>query len=398
MKKDRIWKAGLAVVFSLTLALAGCGGGGGGDTAAANPDTDGDGIPNAVDAFPNDATKFVNNVTVLLAGLSAGGGGFTTATAVNTGGAVVGFSEVTAAPTGVKAVRWTVSAVDGSAGPAVTLNPISVGGTYSAAYGVNTAGITVGESESGAGGTIVAAFWPASAVSGATATALPAGTFPGPSSAYGINSLATPQIVGEATNAGGVLRAVLWNGTTGAPVDLGSLAGATGASSAYAINDNGIVVGESETATGVTHAVAWLVSGGTKSLGPVDLGVITVADTRSIAFGVDSNGLVVGESEAQDGTVHAGLWTLNPATLVPSVKKDLGANGTAYAINDSSRIAGRLGTTDLATVWDTRNTALPNGAVAETTLSQGLGMNNGNLVVGLSATATGARAFVAIPR
>ena len=397
MKKDRMLKLGLAVVFSLTLATAGCGGGGGGgDAAAANPDTDGDGIPNAVDAFPNDPTKFVNNVTVLLAGLSAGGAGFTAATAVNTGGSVVGFSEVTAAPAGVKAVRWTVSAVDGSASPAATLNPISAGGTYSAAYGVSTAGITVGESESGAGGSIVAAFWPASAVSGATA--LPAGTFPGPSSAYGINSLATPQIVGEATNAGGVLRAVLWNGTTGTPVDLGSLAGATGASSAYAINDNGIVVGESETATGVTHAAAWLVSGGTKSLGPVDLGVITVADTRSIAFGVDSTGLVVGESEAQDGTVHAGLWTLNPATLVPSLKKDLGANATAYAINDSSRIAGQLGATDVATVWDTRNVALPNGAVVETTFSQGLGMNNGNVIVGTSGTATGARAFVAIPR
>jgi len=393
MKKDRMWKLGLAMAFSLALAMAGCGGGGGGgDTAAANPDTDGDGIPNAVDAFPTDPTKFVNNVTVLLAGLSAGG--FTAATAVNTAGAVVGFSEVTAAPAGVKAVRWTVSSVDGSASAAATLNPIS--GAYSAAYGVNTAGTVVGESESGAGGSIVAAFWPAG---GAAATALPAGSFPGPSCAYGANNAATPQIVGEATTAGGVLRAVLWNGTTGAPVDLGSLAGATGASSAYAINDNGIVVGESETATGVTHAAAWLVSGGAKTAGPVDLGIITVADTRSIAFGVDSTGRVVGESVAQDGTTHAGLWILNPATLAPATKTDLGANGTAYAINDSNRIAGRLGTTDLATVWDTRNAALPNGAVADAvTFSQALGINNGNMMVGTSGTVTGARAFVALPR
>lgn len=398
MKKDRIWKSGLAVAFSLTLAMAGCGGGGGGSVAV-NPDTDGDGIPDAIDAAPNDPARFVNNVTVLLAGLGTGGTGFTTATAINTGGSVVGFSEVTAAPAGVKAVRWEVTAATGAASAPVTLNP-PTGGTYSAAYGVSAAGLTVGEAENGAAGSIVAATWAANATTGAAATVLPASaTFPstGRSAAYGVNNLATPQIVGEATTAAGALKAVLWNGTTGAPVDLGLLTGGT-FSTAHAINDGGVVVGEADTATGATHAVAWRVNAdGTKAAGPVDLGIITVADVRSTAFGVDSAGRVVGESENAAGEVHAGMWTLD-ANLVATTKKDLGANASAYAINESGRIAGHLGTTDLATVWDVLNTTLPNSAVPETTLSQAFGMNNGNLVVGLSGTATGARAFVAVPK
>ena len=290
------------------------------------------------------------------------------------------------------AARWTVNATTGAASAPATLNP-PAGGTYSAALGVNTAGLTVGASESGAGGNIVAAFWPAGAASGAAATVLPAGGFPGPSSAYGVNNLTTPQIVGEATTTAGNHHAVLWNGTTGAPVDLGILPGGT-FSAAYAINDGGMVVGEAD-ASGVTHAVAWLVTtAGARTLGPVDLGIITVADVRSAAYGIDSSGRVVGESENAAGEIHAGMWTLNPATLVPTAKKDLGANAAAYAINEADRIAGRLGTTDVATVWDTRNTALPNRAVPETSFSQAFGINSGNLVVGLSGT----RAFVAVPK
>jgi len=395
MREFEIGKLGLAVAFSLTLAMAGCGGGG--DGVAVNPDTDGDGIPDTVDAAPNNAARFVDNVTVLLAGLSTGNAGFTTATAINTAGAVAGFSEVTAAPAGVKAVRWQVTAATGAASAPVTLNP-PTGGTYSAAYGVSAAGLTVGEAENGAAGSIVAATWPANAVTGTAATILPASaTFPatGRSAAYGVNTAS--QIVGEATTTAGALRAVVWNGATGAPVDLGILTGGT-FSTAHAINDGGVVVGEADTATGATHAVAWRVNAdGTKAAGPVDLGVITVADVRSSAYGIDSAGRVVGESENAAGVVHAGMWTLD-AALAPTTKKDLGANGSAYAINESGRIAGHLGTTDLATVWDVLNTALPNSAVPETTLSQAFGMNNGNLVVGLSGAATGARAFVAVPK
>src|SRR3990172_12409182 len=85
MKEYKLWKFGLMVALALTLALAGCGGGG----DAPNPDTDGDGIPNGVDALPNNPALFVDNVTVQLAGLTPAGGGFSSATAVNNAGKVV---------------------------------------------------------------------------------------------------------------------------------------------------------------------------------------------------------------------------------------------------------------------------------------------------------------------
>lgn len=388
-------------VLCLSLALAACsGGGGGGGAAAPAPapvvaaDVDLDGIPDAADAVPNDAAKFVNNVTVPLAGLVPAGGGFTTATAVNNGGNVVGYAETPAHE--LRAVRWLVSASDGSASAPTTLLPAAGGGTYSAAYAINNAGLAVGESEA-AGGVFVATAWDAAG----TPTVLAASvTFPvaGRSAAHGVNNRVKPQIVGEATTVGGTLRAVLWNGVAGAPVDLGILSGGT-FSSAVAISNDGLVVGEADTATGVTHAVAWRVnaSGGI-TLGPVDLGVITVADVRSIALGVDSAGRVVGESEDRAGVVHAGLWTLNEATLVPSAKTDLGANGSAAAINETNRIAGALGGAGQPTVWDARNTGLPNSAVPETVTAEVLGTNDGNLLVGMMATATGAGAFVAVPK
>jgi probable HAF family extracellular repeat protein len=390
---------GLAILC-LSLALGACSGGGGGGSAAAGTpvvaaaDTDHDGVPDTADAMPNDATRFVDNVTVPLAGLNASGGGFTTATAVNNGGSVVGYAENAASE--IRAVRWLVSASDGSASAPTPLPAVDGGGTYSAAYAVNDAGLAVGESEAGTG-VFVATAWD---IDG-TATALAASvSFPvaGRSAAHGANNRATPQIVGEASTVDGALRAVVWNGVAGAPVDLGILPGGT-FSSALAISNDGLVVGEADTATGVTHAAAWRVdANGAKTVGPVDLGIITVADVRSIALAVDSAGRVVGESEDRAGVVHAGLWTLDPTTLAPSAKSDLGADGSAAAINASNRIAGYLGSAAQASVWDTRNTGLPNSAVAETAASEAFGLNDGNLLVGMMATATGASAFVAVPK
>ena len=388
-------------VLCLSLTLAACsGGGGGGDAPAPGAvavvaaDLDHDGIPDSADALPNDAAHFVNNVTVPLAGLTPSGAGFTTATAISNGGHVVGYAENAAQD--IRAVRWQVSAADGSASAPAPLPPATGGGTYSAAYGINAAGLAVGESEA-ASGVFVATAWDLSATPTVLAgsAAFPAS---GRSAAHAVNNRVTPQIAGEATNADGALRAVLWNGLAAAPVDLGLLPGGT-FSSAVAINSEGLVVGEADTATGVAHAVAWRVdANGVKTAGPVDLGVITVADVRSIALGVDATGRVVGESEDRAGVVHAGLWTLDPATLAPAGKLDLGAPGGASAINDANRIGGQLGAGGQPTVWDTRNPGLPNSAVPETVSAAVQGLNDRNLLVGMMPGASGATAFVAVPK
>lgn len=390
-------RSGLAIVC-LSLALGACSGGGGGGAPAATvvvaADIDRDGVPDAADAMPNDPAHFVNNVTVPLAGLTAAGSGFTTATAVNNGGSVVGYSENASGE--VQAVRWSVNATDGSVSAPTPLVGVAGGNTYSAAYAINHAGLAVGESAA-ASGVFVATVWNAAGTASALAASV---SFPvaGRSAAHGVNNRATPQIVGEATNVDGALRAVLWHGVAGAPVDLGILAGGT-FSSALAISNDGLVVGEADTASGATHAVAWRVdASGVKTAGPVDLGLITVADVRSMALGVDSSGRVVGESEDNTGVVHAGLWTLNASTLAPTAKTDLGAVGSAAAINEVNRIAGYLGSAVRAIVWDTRNTALADSAAPGTTAAEAFGVNDGNLLVGMVATAGGADAFVAVPK
>jgi probable HAF family extracellular repeat protein len=337
-----------------------------------------------VDAVPNDGTRFVNNVPVALTGL---GGGFSAATAINNSGKTVGYSENAAGE--IKAVRWTVSVTGGVVSKPITTLAPPAGNTYSAAYGINTAGVTVGESEDVT--TIRAAMWPAA--DGAAATFLSLTGAAAPAAAYGINNIGTGQIAGEAM-IGGALHAVCWNTATAAPIDLGLLPGGT-FSSAYGINDGGVIVGEADVAGGAITAVAWRVSAaGVKTAGPVNLGVITNGDVASVAFDVDNKGRVVGESQTAAGVVHAAMWTL-AETLVPSARTDLGANGTAYAITDGTRIAGNLGTAEAATLWDTQNTKISDGAgPATTTVSQALGINAGNMVVGLHGT----QAFVAVPK
>ena len=360
-----------AALLALALFLAGCGGGGGSANNASGPDIDGDGIPNTADAFPSDATRFAAQTTVLLAGIT--GGTFSAAMAINNSNQVIGLAENSAAE--VKGVRWIVNTAGGTASPPVTLEPLT-GNTYSAAYGINDAGITVGESNNG--GETVAAFWPAG---GTSAAVLSLAGFAAPAAAYEINNAG--QVVGEVT-VGAVNRAVLWNGTAAVPADLGTLAGGT-YSAAYSINDSGLVVGEANNSTGQNRAVAWLVSPqGAITAGPVDLGTLD-GHVASFALGVDAAGRVVGESETAAGESRATLWTINPQTLAVTARTDLGSGG-AHAINGADRIAGYLGTPSLASVWDTRNLNLANNVQTGATFSQAFGLNDDNLVVGLSGT------------
>jgi probable HAF family extracellular repeat protein len=90
-------------------------------------------------------------------------------------------------------------------------------------------------------------------------------------------------------------------------LDLGTLGGDN--SEARDINDDRMIIGSSETATGETMAFIWHADFGMHPLG-------TLGGANSQAYGINSTGQIVGESEITTGEVHATLWTVSYATRV----------------------------------------------------------------------------------
>ena len=369
----------MAALMATALAVAGCGGGGSGGSGGAAGPTD----PNKV-VFDTSA-KTLDPLT---------GGTMSAAVAINAGGSIVGISGNAAQQ--VRAVKWSVSATDGSVAAATTLEPLA-GFNYSAAYGLNDSGFTVGESED-AGNTVVAASWAPGSV---TATRLPVLAAGKSSAAYSVS--VSGKIVGESVNSSDLIVPVYWSSSSTIPVALPTLSsGGTG--SAYCIIDNAngssVIVGESD-----DHAVRWKISTGGAVSSVEDLGTLT-GHTRSIAMGVNRSGVIVGESEDLAGVTHAVI--IKDKTLLGVVIPgfdviDLGidgANSGANAINDDSRIAGWTNDTSgssLTALWlaiaspvSTVNTSLSGSGGS----GLALGINANSYIVGVKAD----KGFVAVPK
>lgn len=379
MKQPRLFLTGLLVTGILT--LAGCGGNGGG-----GGNNDGGGV--VVDPTP------VTNTAFNLVNLTGLGGSFSAGVAINDGGLAVGFADD---GTSTKGAKWTVT----DAAPAATpLSPLG-GNTYSAAYGVNAAGVAVGESGTTVStidpitnaivttidGNTVAVVWSAADAQLLPATGLFAG---GTSAAYAISD--DGKVVGEAVNdAAGNTVAIVWPSTVTAPVILGNLPGGTFAS-AYFIGSDGRIIGEARNSAGQVQAVVWTpAAGGVFAAGqaPTPLAELT-GQLASVALGVEANGRIVGEAELPGNVVHGVIWNADG-----SVAADLGANTSLQAINSVDRLVGYAtpdATGTRAAIWngaslvDTKNVA-PAG-------SQAFGVNASSQIIG----SNGVQAFVAIPQ
>ena len=161
--------------------------------------------------------------------------------------------------------------------------------------------------------------------------------------------------------------------------DLGTLSGGD-YSSAFAINDSGVVVGTSNTSTSM-HAFSW-----TTSQGLQDLGTLPGTNASS-AFAINNQGQIVGSSGD-----HAALWS---GGSIQDLGILGGATSEAHGINNLGAIVGVSDTSSgpHAFLWQ-KGAMQDLGLLSGDTSSRADHINDNGTVVGASEGSGGVRAFV----
>jgi hypothetical protein len=391
----------LIACLGLVPALSGCGGGGGGDDPLPGiSDRDGDGVPDSEDAFPDDRNRFAAFGTPVELQPFAGGN-FSLAVSVNNNDEVVGQAD---GATGRKAALWAPAAGNAYSAPEVLAAlPEAPPDALTAAYAINDQRQAAGEAEGATPNQFTAVVWNPGA---AAPVALPGAAAGLSSAAYSINN--NGFVAGEVEKETGLSVGALWTVTTGGqvngPTELPGLSGNVGA--AYFVDNNGRLVGEATDATGRSHAMLWTVREG-GAVTAEDLSKRSLEGTIStVAFGINAEGNVVGETEFADGTVRATLWKVDSGGSVTEVL-DMGRAGvdsTLLAINKDNKMVGwkRTGTAVTsvaeASAWDIRfRDRTQADPVLSAGFSQGMDLNDSGRVVGLLQGTLGDRGFVVTP-
>ena len=261
----------------------------------------------------------------------------------------------------------------------------TLGGTTSDANGINNAGQVIGTALTGTGATRAFLTSPNAAINPAT-DALPLLSGGSLNKAYGVN--ASGQVAGWGSSSSGD-RAYRYSG--GASATFAPIAG--NFSYGQAVNLPGLLVGTSSTKSGNNpgfHATLW--SGSTVK----DLGA-TVSGDNSYAYGINSNGSIVGYSadEGSFSRADAFLWTpttpnTTTGTMV-ALSNTLGGNfAYAYGINDAGQIVGEAtGSGDSPSHAFLRSVAgtMQDLSTLGGTSSTALALNSAGLVVGNARTA-----------
>ncbi|OXM45395.1 hypothetical protein [Amycolatopsis alba] len=183
-------------------------------------------------------------------------------------------------------------------------------------------------------------------------------------------------------------------GNTRAPavVDLGALPG--GRSAATALNDNGVVVGDSTTAGSTTsHAVRW-----NRARRITDLGSVDGHDT--FALGVNQRGTVFGFAEncSTDPLFDCALRWSAAGTLTRLAPLAAGKGARPVAMNDFDTVVGHADSASGGHRHPVRWTSggqvvdlgLPSGAID----AVATGINNQGLIAGLAEYPSGPRALL----
>ncbi|HMO27216.1 MAG TPA: hypothetical protein PKB10_13215, partial [Tepidisphaeraceae bacterium] len=176
------------------------------------------------------------------------------------------------------------------------------------------------------------------------------------------------------------LNAYLWSPPGGPMQNIGTLPGSNNFSRGYAINDFGVIVGESDNNT--SRAFRWdgvNMTGLTRLAGDNDRGVAHDINNAGVIVGISSNGTVS----------RATRWTNGVAEDLGTIAGTTTATGRAWAINQNGAIAGlstNASGTSQATLWN--NGVITNlGSLGDgTRFGQAYGLNNSLVVVGATST------------
>ncbi len=250
-------------------------------------------------------------------------------------------------------------------------------------YSINAAGVVFGTysepSPDGTGATVSApAFWQ----NGAPTPLLPyAQVSPGSWFGGGLNNGGVVAGYSEQVVTPGFLGAVpafLQNGTQ----SLLALPGTDTGGYASGINDSGQIVGQTwGSDTTQSHAVLW--QNGTFQILPALPGESTAA-----AVAINNSGLIAGESNAQATDEQAVIWQNGVVSALPTVSGEV--SSSVSSVNAAGAVTGTvtLAGADHAAVWQNGGITLLAAPVGYTNCSA-FGLNDDGQIVGIAAAASG---------
>jgi len=272
--------------------------------------------------------------------------------------------------------------------------------TFGRGFGVNNAGVVVGESGNG----------PSKPFQyNATTNAISdLGSLPGGSGgvANGINNAGT--VVGAASN-GQSVRAFISNGTAEGPlVDLGTPLGTSNSfARAYGISPSGIVAGVARNASDSTSEPTLWVDDGMGGYTPNTIGT-PAGSVFGEAFAATDDGSAVGRySDPISGQTRAFFYDGMSSTDLGLLPGETFDNARALDINSSGQIVGYVADFDnapsfggAAVLWDEGtifdlNSLIPAGSGWNLLSAQGI--NELGQIVGFGTLAGQTRAFVLTP-
>jgi len=241
-------------------------------------------------------------------------------------------------------------------GEEVTISPIdlgTLGGDGSVAHAINNRGQVVG------GGEMASRYYHAFLWQDGVMTDL--GTLEGDDSSGATAINDHGQVVGWSVGPSGQVRAFLWQ--DGVMTDLGLPEGAR-SSSASDINDRGQIVGESLYGS-LFHAVLWQ-DGVLTDLGTLG-GTGTLVGTGASAVAINERGVILGVSESASRALHPVLWQ-------DGVLTDLGtltnSRTSANGLNEQGQV---IGATQTAVLFD-------DGAMIDLGMLEGYGLGSAKAI------------------